>query len=199
VKYKVKKQKPDEDWSSQACCVMASGPSLGWDDYADVRTIEQTGLKTIAVNSTWSVARFCSIIYAGDNNWWRYNAKAIDIKAERWSSSKSSTIPFGTKYRNHKTRPGYNSGANAIELAANVMHSPIIILLGFDGSVTKGTHHHGDHKRTSNPTPDRCKKWQAQYADVLRLCPDTKIINCSRYTEIKCFERMTLAEALKHV
>lgn len=196
---KPEKDYPAEKWTGQPCCIMASGPSLGFDNYADVETIRRSGIKTIAINDTWKNAPFCNVIYAGDNNWWRYNAQFIDIPAERWSCSRSSKIPFQTKYRNTKTKAGYNSGANAIELAHHVFQSPTILLLGFDCSVKFGIHHHGAHKHTSNPTKDRAERWLPQFLDLLRLCPAARIINCSRYTALDCFEKMPLQAALHEI
>ena len=41
-----------EDWEGEPCIIMASGPSLGWDEYADVDLAKKSGIKTIVVNST---------------------------------------------------------------------------------------------------------------------------------------------------
>lgn len=131
-----------DNWQNQPCAVIASGPSLAWDDYADVELIKQSGIKTVAVNSSWQVARFCDVIYAGDTAWWRYNHKSVDIDAVRWSCSRPAKQMYGCFYRERKIKPGYNSGANAIELAANHYKADPIILVGFDCSTKHGVHHH---------------------------------------------------------
>lgn len=184
-----------EPWNSP-CVVLASGPSLGWDEYADVQAVKDSGLRTIAVNNTWSVVPFCDVIYAGDTIWWKHNARHINIKATRWTCARNAMGLYGCNYRARKIKPGYNSGALAIELAANVYHANPIILLGFDGSVKHGVHHHGKHKHTGNPNADRAKKWQQQFKCLSGRIGDAKVINCSRYTELKLFERMPLSEAL---
>lgn len=204
---KGKKKEPDPDlttkekitpWNSP-CVVLGSGPSLGWDDYADVETIKNAGLKTIAVNTTWEVARFCDIIYAGDAIWWKHNAKLIDIKAVRWTCARNAIGLYGCNYRARKIKPGYNSGALAIELAANVYKAAPIILLGFDISLAHGIHHHGKHKHTANPNGDRAKKWIAQFRCLKDRIGEAKVINCSRYTELGYFERRPLNEVLSEL
>lgn len=178
------------------CVVIASGPSLAWDDYADLALIEKSGIKTIAVNNSWERARFCDVVYAGDGCWWRYNQSNIDIPAERWTCSKSAVNLYSCNYRARFIKPGYNSGANAVELAVNVFNADPVILLGFDCSVKHGVHHHGSHKHTANPTPDRSERWKPQFKSLAGKCKGAMIVNCSRYSEIDYFPRMGLKEAL---
>ena len=193
---KLKKQPHPPSWEGQPCAVMASGPSLAWDDYADVALVKKARLKTIAVNSTWENARFCDVLYAGDGVWWKYHHSKIDIPAERWTCAKSAVNLYGCIYRARFVKPGYNSGANAIELAANVFKANPIILLGFDCSVKHGIHHHGKHKHTSNPTADRTERWKPQFKSLLEKCKGADIINCSRYSELDYFPRRDLREVL---
>lgn len=175
---------------------MASGPSLGDDNYADVELIRQLGLKTIAVNNTWEHARFCDVIYAGDGIWWRHHAKHIDIKATRWSLNRSCVNLYHCHYRARVTKNGYNSGANAIELAVNVYKANPVILLGFDCSLKHGKHHHPDHTKTKNPEPERVALWHSQFAQIRKLLGNARVINCSRETELSCFPRADLRETL---
>ena len=184
---------------SKIWVVMASGPSLGWDEYADVKTIERLKLNTIAVNTTWRKAKFCNVIYGGDTIWWKHEHDKIEkdqIDAERWTCSKSAMRLYNCKYRNRKVKPGYNSGANAIELAANVFEAETVILLGFDCSLKYGSHHHGDHKKTPNPNHRRMPQWVRQFRSLKEVCKGTKLINCSRYTEIDFIKQKPLDETL---
>lgn len=184
------------NWSGQVCAVIASGPSLAWDNFADVELIRQAGIKTIAVNNSWQKALFADVIYAGDTAWWRYNHKEITIPAQRWTCSKGAVNLYGCRYRARYVKPGYNSGANAIEVAANVFGAAVVLLVGFDCSVKHGTHHHKDHKHTSNPTRDRAERWKPQFKSLLKRVGPARIINCSRYTELTCFPRQDLRSAL---
>ena len=68
-------------WKGMTVCCIASGPSL---TSADCALIEQAALPTIAVNSSWQMARFADVVYAADPAWWDHNQHLIDIDAERW-------------------------------------------------------------------------------------------------------------------
>lgn len=184
-----------EPWN-EPCAVLASGPSLGFDDYADVKAIKESGIKTIAVNSTWKVAPFCDVIYAGDTVFWKHNDKEIDIDAVRWTCARNAMGLYRCNYRARKIKPGYNSGALAIELAANVYKAKPIILLGFDVSLKHGIHHHGKHKHTANPTMDRVKKWNQQFRCLSERIEKATVYNCSRYSELGYFEKRNLIEVL---
>lgn len=188
------------NWTGKPAFVLASGPSLGFDDYADVETIKNTGLPCITVNNTWEKARFCDVIYAGDKRWWIDHAESIDIDAERWTCSKPAATMYNGNYRDRKVKPGYNSGANAVEVAANVFNANPVILIGFDCSVKHGVHHHGMHKnKKRNPDDSRCRMWKKQFKSLVSACPKTTLINSSRYTEIKSIERIGLKEVLQNL
>lgn len=183
-------------WEGMPCVVVASGPSLGWDDYADVDLLKRSGINTVAVNNTWEKVRFCKAIYAGDGVWWKYNHGIIDIQAERWTCARSAVNMYGCIYRARFIKPGYNSGANAIELTANVFKANPVIMLGFDCSIKHGVHHHGNHKNTSNPTADRAARWMPQFKNLVEKTHGTEVINCSRYSEIDYFPKKDLKETL---
>ena len=185
--------------TGEVWCVLASGPSLGFDNYADVKAVEASGLKTIAVNNTWEFARFADVIYAGDFSWWKINGQKIDIDAERWSCSKPAAKFYNGDYRARNIGPGYNSGANAVDLAANEFSAEAVIMLGFDCSLSYGAHHHGNHEKTKNPNQERMPIWSKQFDNLSKKCGTTRLINCSRHTEIKSIERMNLNDALKEL
>jgi hypothetical protein len=188
----VKEQTQANRWAGRTVICLASGPSLTLEDIERVRL---SGLNTIAVNTTWEKVRFCDVLYAGDNAWWRDNIKFVDIPAERWTCSKSAAQVHKIRYRQKWIKDGYNSGALAIELAA-FFGASVVLMLGYDCSVKNGSHHHGDHPKTHNPTPDRCKTWEGQFRQLNKLCTETQIINCSRETALECFPRMDLESAL---
>jgi hypothetical protein len=181
-----------KQFAGQTVVCIASGPSLTTTDLIDV---ELSGLPTIAINTTWEKARFCDIIYGGDLAWWRHNAKLIDIPAARWTCSKPAAQVHSLNYKSKKIKDGYNSGANAIELASS-LGAAVILMLGYDCSVQNGTHHHPDHIGSQNPTETKCKQWRKHFDQLPRICAPTLIINCSRQTALKSFQLMTLADAL---
>ncbi|MAB25329.1 MAG: hypothetical protein CMK78_13435 [Pseudomonadales bacterium] len=176
-------------WSGQTVCCIASGPSLAANDCA---LIEQEGLPTIAVNSSWQMARFADVIYAADPAWWDHNQHLIDVPTERWSSYQSADTKYGINRHRVPNQP-HNSGMRAIQFAIE-RGAARVLLLGYDCSVKGGTHWHGDHKSTRNPDAKRCAMWLQQFAMIDRK--QTEIINCSRETALACFPRMTLEQAL---
>jgi len=174
---------------------IASGPSL---TASDCELVRSSGTKTVAVNNSWEMARFCDYIYAGDSKWWKVNFEKIDIKAEKWTCSDMAANKYNINY--HIAVGPYNSGMRAIQFGMQRGFKSIA-LLGYDCSLKGGVHWHGPHKEPElrNPTEDKIKKWHDQFKRVSDNAKKqgVSIVNCSRYTELECFEKMTLEEALK--
>ena len=179
-------------WKGKAVAIIASGPSLTADDCV---LVETSGLTTIAVNSSWRLARFASVIYAGDACWWDAYGGEIDIDAERVTCSRQAASKHGIKH--HSMYGEYNSGMRAIQLAID-RGAKRIVLLGFDCSLENGIHWHGPHDKTSNPDVVKVKKWHRQFSRIAAMAKHRRIevINCSRHTELDCFERVALEDAL---
>jgi len=157
--------------------VIGSGPSLTADD---CELIKKSGHFTIVVNSSWQAAPWANILFAADECWWDYNHPPKEM--QRWTTSKEAA-------RKHNINRfsgtlGANSGMQAISLAL-LLGASKIILVGFDGSLKNGTHWHGDHLHTSNPTPKSIRQWQVQFSQLPTRIP---IINCSRFTELETFK-----------
>lgn len=178
------------DWSGKTVCCIASGPSL---TAADCGLVESAGLPTIAVNSSWKLARFAAVIYAADPPWWDSYGKDIDIPAERWTMTENTASARSLQFQTRRAMSIKNSGLHAIELAIS-LGAARVLLLGYDCSVAAGTHWHGDHQQTKNPDALRCKAWLSQFAALDRK--QAHIINCSRETALSCFPRMPLEQAL---
>ncbi|WP_447639577.1 hypothetical protein [Pandoraea norimbergensis] len=175
-------------WIQEVAVCIGGGPSLRQDD-CDL--VQRSGARVIAVNSSWRAAPFADVIYAGDAAWWRANASAIWVDAERWTCSAVAAREFGLNL--HEAAGAYNSGLRSIELAAQ-FGARRIVLIGFDCSVRDGSHWHGNHPSTKNPNAALCELWKRQFSQ-LRL-GGTEIINASRQSEIECFERQSLEQAL---
>jgi len=177
------------------CCI-ASGPSLTREDCA---IVERGCVTTIAVNSSWEMARFAAYIYAGDKGWWVQNGAKIDIPAKRICCDATATIHHGTK--THMAAGSYNSGQMAIRYAYRKLGAQRIILLGYDCSVAKGVHWHGPHARLKNPEASTCLKWVRQFELVAAEAAALKvqILNCSRDTALTCFERRDLLDVIEAV
>lgn len=167
--------------------ILGSGPSLTAEDVQATRH-----LPTIAVNSTWQLAPHASIVYAADAAWWDHNHPTGF--AERWTSSRSAADRHQLHYQ--LAPNGVNSGAQAIRLAI-WLKATRILLLGFDCSVAAGTHWHGDHPATKNPTAELCQTWAKQFAAVAREAKAARVevLNASRSTALTCFPLTTLTAA----
>lgn len=169
--------------------VIASGPSLTSEDVEAV-----SHLKTIAVNSSWKIAPFCDVLFAGDFVWWKNYGKEVNIAAKKVCMT-ARAKEIGAVHFKHKHSKGYNSGMCAIEYAVR-RGARKIIMIGFDCSIKNGIHHHGEHKKTPNPNETRCNRWKDQFRWLRKEFPDADIVNCSRYTEIDCFPVLPLEEVL---
>jgi hypothetical protein len=178
--------------TGEVWAILASGPSLTAEDAA---LIERSGVKVIAVNTTWKMARFCDVIYAGDRKWWYEYGSEIDIPAKGVTYSQSAAKKFGLKHHRFKLKNGYNSGMLAIDYAVSRGASKVI-LLGYDCSIKNGIHHHGPHKKTHNPTTRRCRAWHEQFEYLAKKLKGADIVNCSRYTELEVFPVAKLEDVL---
>jgi hypothetical protein len=175
-------------WAGRTVACIASGPSL---HPVDCELIRLSGMPTIAVNNSWQMARFASVIYAGDPGWWDAYGAEIDIDAERWCCMENVAKARGLNWL--KSSGAHNSGMRAIELAIE-FGAARVVLLGYDCSVEHGQHWHGEHAATKNPDASRCAMWLTQFAMVDRKGAD--IVNCSRDTALKCFRRERLGDLL---
>jgi hypothetical protein len=190
------------------CC--ASGPSLLRED---VEYAHSKGATIIAVNDAYLFAPFAVALMASDAAWWIHkkpefaglrfsldaNANRVEgvILLRRTGESGIERDPTGL-------RSGRNSGAAAINLAAHFLGRGAaggrILLLGYDMSTPRGekhSHFFGAHKfplRGGSPYPlfrqmigEMAKELKAMSIDV---------VNCSRHSELTCFPKRPLAEAL---
>ena len=96
---------------------------------------------------------------------------------------------------------GGNSGYQAINLAY-LFGASAIVLLGFDCSQSKTgeAHWFGQHgPRLTQQQPFAL--WQANFPALAQDLANsgTRVINASRETALRCFERASLADALKEL
>lgn len=178
------------DFSQQTVVCIGSGPSLTEED---CDYVERSAAPTIALNSSWTRARFAKIIFAGDFAWWKQNVNNIDIPAERWTSSTEAEFLYKLYFFRSGTR-NWNSGLRAIELAEE-LGAKKVLLLGYDCQVDNGVHWHGEHKGLKNPTDSVCRAWRPQFAALAKRTK-IEIINCSRKTALTCFPRANIEDVL---
>ncbi|EKH8809706.1 hypothetical protein O9109_001397 [Salmonella enterica] len=176
--------------------ICASGPSL---IPADCQIAARSGLPVIAINSSWRAIPECSHIYAGDLRWWDVNIPALPDGPERWSCDRRAHTRYGVNLFPTDTSGTFNSGQRAI-LFAHWLGAKRIILLGFDCSISNGSHWHGDHTALDNPTAANVKRWHGEFARVAaQLRGSVNIINSSRQTALNCFRRLPLEAAISEV
>lgn len=179
-------------WEGRTVCCIASGPSLTEEDCAAVR---DSGVPTVAVNSSWRMAPFATVVYAGDKEYWDEYGSEISIAAERWTCRREASVKHGINW--HAAYGPYNSGSRAIQFAME-RGAAKIVLIGYDCSLKYGSHWHGDHERVRNPTDYSTRRWPQQFAVVAAQAKSrgVEIVNCSRDTELRVFVRGNLREEL---
>jgi len=175
--------------STTFVCI-ASGPSLNAHDCELVRL---SGLTTIAVNNSWQLAPWCDHLYAGDLAWWDANVQWVPSGPKRWSCTRQAVAKHGLNY--DEKYGEYNSGLRAIELAFK-LGAERVLLLGYDCTVSNGTHWHGDHANTKNPDEALCRKWNQQHC---RLQQRESVVNCSRDTALTAYRLGMLEKELQKV
>ena len=181
-----------KSWAGKTVVIIASGPSL---TQSDCDLVEASGLTTIAVNTSWKRARFAHVLYAGDLAWWDAYANEIDIDAERWTCTRQAAKKYGINL--HTAYGEYNSGMRAIQLAIDKGASRVL-LVGYDCSLKEGVHWHGEHDKTKNPNDFRVRKWHRHFATVAVAArrKGVRVVNCSRRTDLRAFERGDLEREL---
>lgn len=182
------------DLSTIICA--ASGPSLTAQDCERVSAL---GLPVIAVNNTWQRFPELLALYAGDLAWWNINHQLVPqgrFRCVTASLSAHRKYPFLEYRRYCADKETYNSGAMAIEYAAE-LGAKRILLIGYDCSIRHGLHWHGDHQPgLTNPSEAAPDIWQNQFLRAKQRLSGVEIINCSRRTELKCFPLKNLELAL---
>lgn len=175
--------------STTFVCI-ASGPSLNAHDCELVRASD---IPTIAVNSSWQLTPWCDHLYAGDLAWWDANISGIPQAPKRWTCTRQASAKYSLNL--HEAYGEYNSGLRAIQLAFQ-LGAERVLLLGYDCTVQCGTHWHGDHADTKNPTESLCRKWNAQHS---RLPERERVVNCSRDTALTAYRLGMLEKELQKV
>lgn len=175
------------DW----VCI-ASGPSLTKEDVERARKY-----KTIVVNTSFRMAPWADVLFAGDFGWWNFyhNEVKRDFQGECWTGNCHSANVFGLRHIKQKhghslstkrgvIHSGGNSGYSAIELAYQ-FGAKRIILLGYDMQRTNGmSHWHGDHQRLANGNAfPRWVKRIEQVASELEAL-GVEVLNATRETAL---------------
>lgn len=144
-------------WKTATCFIIGGGPSI---KKLDLERVRRAKGYTIAVNNSYQLAPWATILYFMDgvwHDWHRKNVRefsglVITISDRCLNKPRIKVLKRGTRNhydprRTHLARGG-NSGHGAISVAIH-FGAKRIILLGFDMKRINGQHnYHNDHKRT---------------------------------------------------
>lgn len=173
-------------------CV-ASGPSL---TEADCALLASSGIEAIVVNTSWKMMPSARHLYAGDFQWWQANHEILPSEITRWSSSHATCSRYNARLFESPINGSFNSGQRAI-LLARKLGADLIILLGYDCSISEGAHWHADHSDgLKNPDARSVMRWRREFSELTQCVPNDIIINCSRHTELSLFKKADLEEQL---
>lgn len=207
-------------WRGRTVLVMASGPSLlsaitvaaaavqGGE--AAAIAINSTGIPLLQPDGTIRPAAFpwADMLYGADAAWWLYYAQpALQFPGLKVCVSE---LPFRSVHRLQSTgllgydpepgciRTGGNSAYQAAHIAIDA-GAKRVLLCGVDLHDRQGSHHHGDHPAPLRKTAPGSfalmrERWASLAEPAARL--GVEIINCSSGSDLDCFPRQDIREAL---
>lgn len=171
----------------------------------------------MVINTTFRLVPWADALYACDEAWWNIYFPEITrtFAGELWSVSQASAQRYGVNWIHGHSKLGglskepdmihcgKNSGFQAIGLTY-LFGASRIVLLGYDfmhrmNQGVRVIHHHGNHPSgLGNAAANNLSKWAREMhflADDLKKTK-TKVINASRQTALRCFDRATLGDVL---
>lgn len=186
------------DWGGRTVACIASGPSLTQEDCDAVR---DAGLRAIVTNTSFRIAPWADVLFGYDGKWWREH---IDEVERVFTGRRMTMSQLGPKwdvesvYAQGWFRGFGNSGTCAISIAIAAGASRIV-LIGFDcafGPLGE-THWHGDHPRGMGNCLS-IKRWPYQFGELATYARKSgaTVINATRVTSLRCFERQPLEQAI---
>lgn len=183
---------------AEAVCI-ASGPSLTAADVEMVRQWRQDSPDryVIVANTTFRIAPWADAMFAMDDKWWKVHREEV-----RTTFKGKPYCHIGDSSRGYAERPEKrrrfclhgNSGAAILAWCASGDFERIM-MLGYDCSVSKGAHWHGDHPKPLGNCGS-IHRWPKQFENLRGYYPKANIVNASRRTVLKCFPLVRLEEAL---
>lgn len=183
-------------WQGATVSILASGPSMNAALADSVH-----GEPTIAINTTFQLAPWASMLYAADGQWWeRYRKTALHFAGMKVTLAPEIFPELLTLQRGNlngfepdatKINLGGNSGYQAVCIAATA-GATRINLYGFDmRSDVKHNHHwHGVH-----PSPLRnhgeslYQRWLKNFEGLASILKarGVEVVNCTPGSALKCF------------
>ena len=183
---------------------LGTGPSLTLEDVEFCRG----RALVVAVNDAHLYAPWADVLYASDADWWQVHKGVPSFAGLKYSCSKAAASVPGVQVLRQTghdgleldptgIRTGRNSGAAALNLAV-LLGATRVLLLGYDcGQTGKQEHFFGAHRQgLRNRSPyGLFRQHFATMVGPLKSAGVT-VLNCSRETQLTCFSRATLVEAL---
>lgn len=198
------------DWSNETAAIVASGPSAKKNNLALLKKV-----RVMAIKKSFELVPFADVVYGCDAPWWisvqglpkfnglklawedraigqQYGIKKVkipDIKCDKILLDETGTVGAGG-----------NSGFQAINLVIQ-FGAKRILLVGFDANGTYGNEHwYGRNTAWQMNNPDEYNyiRWRKALEGVAAHIADlgVEIINTSRDSSIKCFQKMSIEDAL---
>lgn len=210
-------------WAGETAAVIASGPSMATlrDSVQRLRglcrvvAVNDQAIRTLDHEGRWhdAIAPWADVLYAADRKWWWENrVEAAKFEGIRVTINQCGearfVLPFDVKIvrngghfgyddREDHIRTGFNSGFQAVQLAAK-LGAKRILLIGFDMRRT-GAHHHwfGEHAwRANYRMPfgafiNAFNKSAMAYEKI-----GVRILNCTPGSALRCFLSADLDEVI---
>lgn len=190
-------------WPGCTMVIFGGGPSL---TESDVRYVgERSHLaRTIAIKEAYLLAPWADVLYACDVSWWRYYQGAPTYTGLKYTLEApypgvvqlENTGESGLELEPTGLRTGFNSGAQAINLAVH-LGAVRILLLGFDcWRAPDGRSNWFTTKRVhmESPYPVFLQAFAAMVEPL--KAAGVEVINCSRTTILRAFPRAELQDVL---
>lgn len=197
------------DWRGECVAIVGSGVSTRATDLSLLRD----RIHVIAIKTNIDLLPFAEVVYGCDAPWWIDRKGLPDYKglkifhgqqASHFKDMHRVEIEISKDsillHEPMRIGNGGNSGFQAINLAAQ-FGAANIILIGFDCHAKKDVHWYGRNKwvNANNPAQANFNRWlkafDAAKKDLDRI--NVSVINTCLDSEIKCFEKMSLPDAMR--
>lgn len=198
------------DWRGECVAIVASGPSVKGMNLDVLRDrIHVAAIKKSVERCPWA-----DIVYGCDEAWWAHEAKGLPkFRGLKICYAPKVTAQFSDIHRIDIKRntdalltgetgvvgSGGNSGFQLFNLLVQFGVTGIL-LIGFDMHNNGGVHWYGPNKwlMSSNPIETNFQRWRRAFNDAKPLIGKLGIdvVNASPHSELKCFRRASIEEAL---
>jgi hypothetical protein len=200
-------------WPGSTVVCIASGPSLTVEQCERVRAWRDGGpsRRVIVINTSYVLAPWADVLYACDATWWDFYVKEVSgtFTGELWTQDEKARKRHGIKKIVSAPgtglgkvpgviHQGSNSGFQVINLAWQA-GAKRILLIGYDMRTARGkSHWHGNHPSTMNKALNFAN-WLEQFEPLAKdlAALGVAVINCTTESDLNCFPRAQLAEALR--